>query len=89
MWKKQLKTEDAVSSKVINDIEDVFINNIFKSGHNATVYLVSGIKLHGTVCEFDNSSVMLKKIERNQETLCLIFKHAIATIIISENKISE
>jgi len=86
MWKKLFKTEEVVSSKVINNIEDVFIKNIFKTGHNATIYLVSGIKLHGIVCEFDNSSVILKKTERNQETLCLIFKPAIATIIISEEK---
>ena len=62
--------------KQVQNIQDVFLNNVRKDKSVATIYLMSGVKLTGRIKSFDKYSVILES--NNQEQL--IFKHAISTV---------
>jgi host factor-I protein len=62
--------------KPVQNIQDVFLNNVRKDKTVATIYLMSGVKLTGRIKSFDKYSVILEA--NNQEQL--VFKHAISTV---------
>lgn len=62
--------------KPVQNIQDVFLNNVRKDKTVATIYLMSGVKLIGRIKSFDKYSVILEA--NNQEQL--VFKHAISTV---------
>jgi host factor-I protein len=59
------------------NIQDVFLNTVRKEKVPVTVFLVSGVKLQGTISGFDNFCLVLRRAPQVQ----LVYKHAIATIV--------
>ena len=62
--------------KQIQNIQDVYLNNVRKDKVLATVHLMSGEKLTGRIKSFDKYSVILESNNQDQ----LIFKHAISSV---------
>ena len=67
-----------MDSKPAQNIQDSFLNSARKDKSAITIYLLSGVKLTGRIRSFDKYSVVLET--GNQEQL--IFKHAIATVVM-------
>ncbi len=57
--------------------EENFISSLVDGNKHVTVFLISGIKLEGTITSFDNMTLTLKGINNIQ----LVYKHAISTIL--------
>src|SRR5512143_3888354 len=62
--------------KQVQNIQDVFLNNVRRDKSLVTIYLMSGVKLTGRIKSFDKYSVILEAGSQEQ----LIFKHAISTV---------
>jgi host factor-I protein len=62
------------------NLQEVFLNNVRKSKVSVTVFLVSGVKLQGTITWFDNFSILLRRDGLSQ----LVYKHAISTVMPSQ-----
>ena len=62
-------------AKAIN-IQDVFLNQARKENVPITVHLVNGFQIKGNVRGFDNFTVIIEGMGKQQ----LIYKHAISTI---------
>ena len=60
------------------NIQDGFLNSARKEKTVVTIYLLSGVKLTGRIRSFDKYAVILEN--NNQEQM--IFKHAIATVVL-------
>ncbi len=63
------------------NLQDAFLNNVRKNKNPVTVFLVNGVKLQGVITWFDNFCVLL----RRDGTAQLVYKHAISTIMPSNN----
>ncbi|MSO81264.1 MAG: RNA chaperone Hfq [Alphaproteobacteria bacterium] len=63
----------------LQNVQDVFLNNIRKNKTPVTIFLVNGVKLQGVVTWFDNFSVLLRRDAHSQ----LVYKHAISTVMPS------
>ncbi|MFN8005522.1 MAG: RNA chaperone Hfq [Terriglobia bacterium] len=63
--------------KQIQNIQDVFLNNVRKDKALTTIYLMTGAKLTGKIKSFDKYSVILESNHQDQ----LIFKHAITSVV--------
>ena len=63
--------------KPAQNIQDSFLNNARKDKGVVTIYLLSGVKLSGSIRSFDKYSLVMET--NNQEQL--IFKHAISTVV--------
>jgi host factor-I protein len=61
----------------VNNLQDMFLNNLRRSKTPVTMFLVKGVKLQGVITWFDNFSVLLRRDGQAQ----LIYKHAISTIM--------
>jgi host factor-I protein len=59
-----------------SSIQNNFIKELIKDNIPVSVFLVNGIKLHGTIVDSDTCVVLLKGIVTQ-----MIFKHAISTIV--------
>lgn len=59
-------------------VQDAFLEELFKEKMQVSIFLVNGIKLHGVVDGFDEQVVMLK----NNITQ-MVYKNAISTIVPS------
>ena len=59
-----------------NNLQEIFLNRIRKTGTPVTVFLVNGFQLRGTVSGFDCFVVVLDTEGKQQ----VIYKHAISTI---------
>ncbi|TKD71610.1 RNA chaperone Hfq [Pseudalkalibacillus hwajinpoensis] len=57
------------------NIQDQFLNQLRKDNVFATVYLLNGFQLKGTIKGFDNFTIILESDGKQQ----LIYKHAIST----------
>ena len=57
--------------------ESDFLDKLVTEARLVTIFLVSGIKLEGTIISFDLSTVTLKGLNNIQ----LVYKHAISTIL--------
>ena len=64
----------------VNNLQDMFLNNLRRSKAPVTMFLVKGVKLQGIITWFDNFSVLLRRDGQAQ----LIYKHAISTIMPSQ-----
>ncbi len=58
------------------NIQDVFLNQARKEDIPITVHLVNGFQIKGTVRGFDNFTVIVDGLGKQQ----MIYKHAISTI---------
>jgi host factor-I protein len=63
----------------VNNLQDMFLNNLRRTKTPVTMFLVKGVKLQGIITWFDNFSVLLRRDGQAQ----LIYKHAISTIMPS------
>jgi host factor-I protein len=64
--------------KPSQNIQDGFLNTARKEKLLVTVYLLSGVKLTGRIRSFDKYSLILEGNSQEQ----LVFKHAIATVVL-------
>ena len=64
-----------MAAKLAN-IQDVFLNQARTENVPITVHLVNGFQIKGTVRGFDNFTVIVEALGKQQ----LIYKHAISTI---------
>ena len=71
--------------KQIQNIQDVFLNNVRKDKVLTTIHLMTGATLTGKIKSFDKYSVILESNNQDQ----LIFKHAISTISLSRRSTGE
>ena len=63
------------------NLHETFLNQLRKDKLSVTVFLINGVKLQGVITWFDNFSVLL----RREGTVQLVYKHAISTIMPSQN----
>jgi len=64
-----------MAAKSVN-IQDIFLNQARKDNTPITVHLVNGFQIKGTVRGFDNFTVIVEGLGKQQ----MIYKHAISTI---------
>lgn len=57
-------------------LQDTFLSQLKKEGVLVSIFLVNGIKLHGTVDDYDDQVIFLKST-----TTQMIFKHAVSTVV--------
>ncbi|MBP3781000.1 MAG: RNA chaperone Hfq [Selenomonas sp.] len=62
-------------TKVIN-LQDTFLNQVRKENVPVTIHLVNGFQIKGNVKGFDNFTVVLDVLGKQQ----MVYKHAISTI---------
>ncbi|MFI3253315.1 MAG: RNA chaperone Hfq [Eubacteriales bacterium] len=60
-----------------NNLQEVFLSQVYRDGRNVTIFLMNGYQLRGTVTGFDAFTVVLTSDGKQQ----VIYKHAISTII--------
>ena len=61
--------------KAIN-LQDTFLNQVRKENIEVTIHLVNGFQIKGNVKGFDNFTVVLDVMGKQQ----MVYKHAISTI---------
>ena len=64
-------------SEKAQTVQDVFLNYLRNNKTPVTLFLMNGIKLHGTVAWFDNFSMVLRRDGHSQ----LVYKSTISTIV--------
>lgn len=70
------KGEKIMAAGKIMSQQDNFLNQARKENITVTIHLINGFQLKGFVKGFDNFTVVLESMGRQQ----LIYKHAISTI---------
>jgi host factor-I protein len=65
----------------VNNLQDIFLNNLRKTKTPVTMFLVKGVKLQGIITWFDNFSVLLRRDGQSQ----LVYKHAISTVMPAQS----
>ena len=63
------------------NLQDAFLNQVRKEKNSVTVFLINGVKLQGVITWFDNFCILLRRDGQSQ----LVYKHAISTIMPSQN----
>ena len=63
------------------NLQDAFLNQVRKEKNSVTVFLINGVKLQGVITWFDNFCLLLRRDGQSQ----LVYKHAISTIMPSQN----
>jgi len=63
-----------------HQLQDSFLNELHKEKIPVSIFLISGIKLHGVVEGFDQDVIMLKNALTQ-----MVFKHAISTVVPSRS----
>ena len=64
-----------------HNLQDAFLNQVRKEKNSVTVFLINGVKLQGVITWFDNFCILLRRDGQSQ----LVYKHAISTIMPSQN----
>jgi len=64
-------------SKVVLNLQDLFLNQVRKENLPVTIFLVNGYQLKGIVKGFDNFTIAMMDSEGRQQ---LVYKHAISTV---------
>jgi len=62
-----------------HSIQDQLLQKVQDEQVEVSIYLLSGIKLYGTIQMFDDKTIWLKNVASQ-----LIFKHAVSTIVPSK-----
>ena len=68
---------DNTKAKMTGLDEEAFINDLIDHCKLVTIFLISGIKLEGTITSFDTNTLTLK----GSNNIQLVYKHAISTIL--------
>lgn len=64
---------------VEQNLENDYLDKLFKENTPVAIYLINGIKLSGLISAFDNSTLLLKDGKSTVDQL--IYKHAISTVV--------
>lgn len=64
-----------MAAKTIN-LQDCFLNQVRKENVAVSIHLVNGFQLKGNVKGFDNFTIILDSMGKQQ----LVYKHAVSTI---------
>lgn len=75
-------------SEKIKSLEEKFLDILKKEKIEVNIYLSSGIKLNGTIVDFENNNIILKNESMNQShksNVQMIFKQSISTIAPKED----
>ena len=64
------------NKKNATDLQDLFLNQVRKENVPVTIHLMNGFQIKGMVKGFDNFTVVLDVMGKQQ----LIYKHAMSTI---------
>ena len=64
-----------MAAKSIN-LQDSFLNQVRKENVAVTIHLVNGFQLKGNVRGFDNFTVILESMGKQQ----MVYKHAMSTV---------
>jgi len=64
-----------MAAKAIN-LQDSFLNQVRKENVAVSIHLVNGFQLKGNVKGFDNFTIILDSMGKQQ----LVYKHAVSTI---------
>lgn len=59
------------------NLQDTFLNQLRKENIAATIFLVNGYQIKGSIRSFDNFTILLD-VEGKQQ---MVYKHAISTVI--------
>ena len=59
-----------------SNLQDTFLNQVRKENIGVTIHLVNGFQIKGNVKGFDNFTVVLDVMGKQQ----MVYKHAISTI---------
>ena len=57
-------------------IQNAFLAQLKQDEAPVSIFLISGIKLHGVVSDFDDNVIMLKSVATQ-----MVYKHAISTVV--------
>ena len=68
---------DTIKDDITELNEESFINDLIDQHKLVTIFLISGIKLEGTITSSDSNTLTLKGTNNIQ----LVYKHAISTIL--------
>tara|TARA_B100000214_G_C23953176_1_gene621459 strand:+ start:35 stop:253 length:219 start_codon:yes stop_codon:yes gene_type:complete len=68
---------DVTKENMIELDEENFINDLIENCKLVTIFLISGIKLEGTITSSDTNTLTLKGTNNIQ----LVYKHAVSTIL--------
>ena len=68
---------DTIKEHMTGLDEESFINDLISHSKLVTIFLISGIKLEGTITSSDNNTLTLK----GSNNIQLVYKHAISTIL--------
>jgi len=68
---------DTIKEHITGLDEESFINDLISHSKLVTIFLISGIKLEGTITSSDANTLMLKGANNIQ----LVYKHAVSTIL--------
>lgn len=60
----------------IQNLQDNYLNLLRKDRTPVVIYLTNGVRLKGIIKGFDSFVILLK-----ENTHCLIYKHAVSTIV--------
>ncbi len=63
------------------NLQDNFLNQIRKENIPATIFLVNGYQIKGSIRSFDNFTILLDVDGKQQ----MVYKHAVSTIIPFRN----
>ena len=63
------------------NLQDAFLNNLRKENVPVVIYLTNGFQIRGLVRGFDNFSVIIENVGKQQ----LVYKHAMSTISPADN----
>ena len=69
-----------MTGKAIN-LQDSILNQVRKENVQVAIHLVNGFQIKGMVKGFDNFTVIIDSIGKQQ----LVYKHAISTITLSRH----
>ena len=68
---------DTIKEHMTGLDEESFINDLISHSKLVTIFLISGIKLEGTITSSDSNTLILKGANNIQ----LVYKHAVSTIL--------
>lgn len=61
-----------------NTLQEAFLKTLLEEKMPVSVFLISGIKLHGVIDDYDEHVILLKNTITQ-----MVFKHAVSTIVPS------
>ena len=67
---------NTANNKNLMNLQDSFLNHVRKESLPVVIYLVNGFQIRGLVRGFDNFTVIIDSMGKQQ----MVYKHAISTI---------